>query len=61
MLKPELQDEDQYADSLLNLVEAGKLVAKGISKMGVLSVHAHLKALLEIMAMKEGKGLKSKV
>ena len=27
MLKPELQDEDQYADSLLNLVEAGKIVA----------------------------------
>ena len=26
MLKPELQDENQYADSLLNLVEAGKIV-----------------------------------
>ena len=28
MLKPELQDPDQYADSLNNLVEAGKLVAQ---------------------------------
>ena len=34
MLKPELQDEDQYADSLLNLVEAGKLVAKRYFKDG---------------------------
>ena len=28
MLKPELQDEEQYADSLKNLAEAGKIVAK---------------------------------
>ena len=28
MLKPELQDEAEYADSIKNLVEAGKLIAK---------------------------------
>ena len=35
MLKPELQDGEQYADSIENLVEAGQLVAKDISRMGV--------------------------
>ncbi|MEC8013516.1 MAG: hypothetical protein VX153_04735 [Verrucomicrobiota bacterium] len=63
MLKPELQDEDQYADSLLNLVEAGKLVAKRYFKDGCIErACPPLKALLEIMANGswEGKGLKSK-
>ena len=63
MLKPELQDEDQYADSLLNLVEAGKLVAKRYFKDGCIErACPPLKALLEIMANGswEGKSLKSK-
>ena len=41
MLKPELQDEDQYADSLLNLVEAGKIVASRYFGMVASIVHAH--------------------
>ena len=60
MLMPELQDEDQYADSLLNLVEAGKIVASRYFKDGCINLACPpLKALLEIMANGswEGKGL----
>ena len=58
MLKPELQDEGQYADSLLNLVEAEKLWHRDISRMVVSNVRARPKRLLEIMAKEswEGKG-----
>ena len=61
MLKPELQDEDQYADSLLNLVEAGKIVASRYFEDGCIDrACPPLKALLEIMVNGswEGKGLK---
>ncbi len=61
MLKPELQDEDQYADSLLNLVEAGKMVASRYFEDGCIDrACPPLKALLEIMVNGswEGKGLK---
>ena len=61
MLKPELQDEGQYADSLLNLVEAGKIVASRYFEDGCVECACPpLKALLEIMAKGswEGKGLK---
>ena len=61
MLKPELQDEDQYADSLLNLVEAGKMVASRYFEDGCIDrACPPLKALLEVMVKGswEGKGLK---
>ena len=60
MLMPELQDKDQYADSLLNLVEAGKIVASRYFKDGSIDLACPpLKALLEIMANGswEGNGL----
>ena len=56
-----MQDQDQYADSLLNLVEAGKIVASRYFKDGCINnACPPLKALLEIMANGnwEGKGLK---
>ena len=61
MLKPELQDEDQYADSLLNLVEAGKVVALRYFEDGCIDrACPPIKSLLEIMAKGSwnGKGLK---
>jgi hypothetical protein len=60
MLKPELQDGEQYADSIENLVEAGQLVAERYFKDGCAEKACPpLKALLEIMAHGnwEGKGL----
>ena len=60
MLKPELQDEEQYADSLKNLVEAGKIVAARYFEDGCIDKACPpLKALLEIMANGnwEGRGL----
>ena len=56
-----MQDEDQYADSLLNLVEAGKIVASRYFEDGCIDrACPPLKALLEIMVNGswEGKGLK---
>ena len=50
MLKPELQDPDQYADSLNNLVEAGKLVAQRYFDDGSIEKACPpLRALLEVM------------
>jgi hypothetical protein len=60
MLKPELQDGEQYADSIENLVEAGQLVAERYFKDGCAEKACPpLQALLEIMAHGswEGKGL----
>ena len=60
MLKPELQDGEQYADSIENLVEAGQMVAERYFKDGCAEKACPpLKALLEIMAHGnwEGKGL----
>ena len=60
MLKPELQDADQYADSLTNLVEAGKLVAQRYFDDGSIEKACPpLRALLEVMyhGNWEGKGL----
>jgi len=60
MLKPELQDGEQYADSIENLVEAGQLVAERYFNDGCAEKACPpLKALLEIMAHGnwEGKGL----
>ena len=60
MLKPELQDPDQYADSLNNLVEAGKLVAQRYFDDGSIEKACPpLRALLEVMRHGnwEGKGL----
>ena len=57
MLKPELQDENQYADSLLNLVEAGKIVASRYFEDGCIDrACPPLKALLEIMARGSWQG-----
>ena len=60
MLKPELQDAPVYADSLYNLVEAGKHVAKRYFQDGSIEKACPpLRALLEIMCNGswEGKGL----
>ena len=60
MLKPELQDADQYADSLNNLIEAGKLVAKRYFDDGSIEKACPpLRALLEVMyhGNSEGRGL----
>ena len=60
MLKPELQDEDQYADSLKNLMETGKMVAKRyFDDESIEKACPPLRALLEIMYKGnwEGKGL----
>ena len=60
MLKPELQNEAEYADSLYNLVEAGKHVAKRYFQDGsIKKACPPLRALLEIMCNGnwEGKGL----
>ena len=51
MLKPELQDGEQYADSIKNLVGAGQLVAERYFKDGCAEKACPpLRALLEIMA-----------
>jgi hypothetical protein len=51
MLKPELQDREQYADSIKNLVEAGQLVAERYFKDGCAEKACPpLRSLLEIMA-----------
>ena len=63
MLQPELQDADQYADSLNNLVEAGKLIAKRYFDDGSIEKACPpLRALLEVMyhGNWEGKGLLDK-
>jgi hypothetical protein len=60
MLKPELQDPDQYADSLGNLVEAGKIVAQRyFDDDSIEKACPPLRALLEVMyhGNWEGKGL----
>ena len=60
MLKPELQDETEYADSLYNLVDAGKNVAKRYFQDGSAEKACPpLRALLEIMSSGswEGNGL----
>ena len=60
MLKPELQDEAQYADSINNLVEAGKLVAQRyFDDKSIEKACPPLKALLTIMVEGnwEGKGI----
>jgi len=57
MIKPELQDNKEYADSLKNLVEAGQLVAKRYFNDGsVEKACPPLKALLTIMAEGHWKG-----
>ena len=63
MIRPELQDEEQYADSLNNLVDAGRIVAARYFKDGCIEKACPpLKALLEIMANGswDGKGLLDK-
>ena len=63
MLKPELQDEEQYADSLKNLAEAGKIVAKRyFDDDSIDKACPPLRALLEVMYKGEwnGKGLLDK-
>ena len=60
MIRPELQDEEQYAVSLNNLVDAGRIVAARYFKDGCIEKACPpLKALLEIMANGswDGKGL----
>ena len=57
MLKPELQDEEQYADSLRNLVETGKSVAKRYFQDGSIEKACPpLRALLELMSEGSGDG-----
>jgi len=59
MLKPELQDEDQYADSIKNLVEAGKIVAQRYFDDGSIEKACPpLKALITIMVKGEWEGKK---
>jgi hypothetical protein len=63
MLKPELQSLDQFADGILNIVEAQKKVAEAYFRDGSInSACPPLKALLHIMAYGqfEGKSLDSK-
>jgi hypothetical protein len=63
MLQPELQDADQYADSLNNLVEAGKLIAQRyFDDNSIEKACPPLRALLEVMyhGNWEGKGLLDK-
>jgi hypothetical protein len=60
MLKPELQDGEQYADSIKNLVETGQIVAERYFNDGCAEKACPpLRALLEIMAKGnwENKGL----
>ena len=57
MLKPELQDGEQYAGSIENLVEAGQMVAERYFKDGCAEKACPpLQALLEIMAHGNWKG-----
>jgi hypothetical protein len=57
MLKPELQDEAEYADSIKNLVEAGKLIAKRyFDDNSIEKACPPLKALLTIMVEGNWKG-----
>jgi hypothetical protein len=57
MLKPELQDEAQYADSLRNLVETGKSVAQRYFQDGSIEKACPpLRALLELMSEGSGEG-----
>ena len=59
MLKPELQDEEQYADSIKNLVEAGKIVAQRYFDDGSIEKACPpLKALITIMVKGEWEGKK---
>ena len=56
-LSPNLQDEEQYADSLRNLVETGKSVAKRYFQDGSIEKACPpLKALLELMSEGSGDG-----
>lgn len=62
MLKPELQSMEQFADGILNIVEAQQRVAESYFRDGSIdSACPPLKALLHIMAYGEyeGKGLNS--
>ena len=59
MLKPELQDEDQYADSIKNLLETGKNIAQRyFNDNSVEKACPPLKALLTIMTKGEWEGNK---
>jgi hypothetical protein len=59
MLKPELQDEDQYADSIKNLLETGKNIAERyFNDNSVEKACPPLKALLTIMTKGEWEGNK---
>lgn len=63
MLKPELQSLDQFADGIMNIVEAQQKVAESYFRDGSInSACPPLKALLHIMAYGnyEGKTLNSK-
>ncbi len=58
MLKPELQSMDQFADGVLNIVEAQQRVAESYFRDGsVNSAVPPLKALLHIMAYGEYEGM----
>ncbi len=59
MLKPELQDEAQYADSIKNLLETGKnIAARYFNDNSIEKACPPLKALLTIMAKGEWEGCK---
>ena len=59
MLKPELQSIEQFADGVLNIVDAQKKVAESYFRDGSAeSACPPLKALLHIMAYGEYEGMK---